>query len=102
MTGRSELRVTGTGDPMQGCTIHLNSPDAWLYLPGIQPQTVSTSFLSRLRVNGATAALNTNLRVAQHGMGAVVIPHGESLAPLVVFDARYFAGRMKPLHQYVK
>lgn len=35
MTGRAELRVTGTNDPLPGCVIHLNSPDAWLLLPAI-------------------------------------------------------------------
>jgi hypothetical protein len=51
-------------------------------------------------VNGTTAALNTNVRVVQHGMGAVVIPHASSYGPLEVFDARHFMGSSKPLYQY--
>jgi hypothetical protein len=101
MTGRSELRITGAADPITGCTIHLNSPDAWFYMTSVQPQTLSSTFLSRVRVNGANAALNTNVRIVQYGMGAVVIPHAADFSPLEVFDARHFAGNSKSLYQYV-
>ena len=101
LTGRAELRITGTGDPIPGCTIHLNSPDAWFYLTNIVPSTVSSTFLSRVRVNGANAVLDSNVRVVQYAMGAVVIPHAPSFAPLEVFDGRYFTGSSKQLDSYV-
>ena len=101
MTGRAELRITGAGDPIAGCTINLNSPDAWFYMTNILPSTVSSSFLSRVRVNGAPAVLDTNVRIAQFAMGAVVIPQAPGFSPLEVFDARYFAGKSKRLYQYV-
>ena len=82
MTGRAELRITGTGDPIPGCTIHLNSPDAWFYMTNILPSTVSSTFLSRVRVNGGNAVLDTNVRIVQYAMGAVVIPHAPSFTPL--------------------
>ena len=65
MSGRTELRVTGTNDPIPGCTIHLNSPDAWLLLSAIEPSQVASTFLSRVRVNGAGAVLDANFRVVQ-------------------------------------
>lgn len=102
MTGRSELDLTGSGDPLAGCLIHLNSPDAWLFLRGIRPFTVSGSFLGRIRVNGANANTPTNVRVVQHGGGTVVIPHGPSFTPLAIHTERRFQGDSLslPLHAY--
>src|SRR5262245_29025930 len=60
MTGKAELRITGTGDPIPGCTIRLNSPDAWFYLTNILPSTVSSTFLSRVQVNGVAAVVDSN------------------------------------------
>lgn len=36
MTGRCELRITATANPIPGCIIHLNSPDAWFILANIR------------------------------------------------------------------
>src|SRR5437870_4171148 len=85
MSGRAELRITGTGDPIPGCVIQLNSPDAWLLMTGILPSQAASTFLSRVRVNGANAALDGNCRVVQYGQGAVVIPQGPDFAPLEIF-----------------
>jgi hypothetical protein len=68
MTGRSELIVTGTGNPLPGCIIHLDSPDAWLFLREIRPFTLNGSFLGKVRVNGADASTRTNVRIVHHGM----------------------------------
>jgi hypothetical protein len=53
LSGKAELRITGTGDPIAGCTINLTSVDAWFFMTNIVPSTVSSTFLSRVRVNGA-------------------------------------------------
>ncbi|MEX1116646.1 MAG: glycosyl hydrolase [Akkermansiaceae bacterium] len=102
MSGRSELHVTGSGDPIPGSIIHLNSPDSWLFFTSIQPFTVSGSFLGRIRVNGTTAATATNVRVVQHANGSVVIPHGPGFTPLTIFTQRRFGGSSAnlPLHTY--
>jgi autotransporter-associated beta strand protein len=102
MTGRSELHLTGTGDPLPGCVIHLNSPDAWLFLREIRPFTVNGSFLGRIRVNGTNANSGTNVRVVQHGIGTVVIPYGPSFTPLTIHSERRFGGNAMslPLHTY--
>src|SRR6185436_7066734 len=60
VSGQAELRVTGMGDPLPGCQIDLNSPDAWLLMTGILPSQVASTFLPRVRVNGASATLNFN------------------------------------------
>ena len=101
LSGRAELRLTGTGDPMPGCTVNLNSPNAWLLLSEIQPSAVVSTFLSRVRVNGAAAVLDNNVRIVQYAQGAVVIPQPPDFAAMEVFDARYFAGAAKRLYPYV-
>lgn len=101
MTNRAALYVTGTGDPIPGCVIHLNSPDAWAYFPNLTPSSVNSTLLGRCRVNGATAAIGANARVVQHGMGTVVIPHGDAFQPLEVFSGRYFTGSSSKPGQYV-
>ncbi len=100
MTGRAELRITGTGNPIAGSIIHLNSPDTWLLLTGFTPSQVASTFLSRVRVNGANAVLDGNVRVVQYARGAVVIPHAPDFSPLEVFDGRYFTGPSKRLDSY--
>lgn len=92
MTGRSELNITGTGDPIPGCVIHLNSPDSWLFFSGIRPFTANASFLSRVQVNGVSANTSTNVRVVQYGVGTVVIPHGPSFTPLTIHSGQRYSG----------
>lgn len=100
LTGRSELRVTGADDPLPGCVVHLNSPDAWLVLSGLRPSQ-AVALLGRVRVDGAAAERDVNTRVVQFASGAVVIPHAPDLAPLEVFAHRYFTGPSKRLAQFV-
>ena len=95
LTGKAELHVTGTGDPIVGCAIHLNSVDAWFYMENIKPSVVASTFMGRIFVNGAAAVNGTNVRVVQYEMGAVVIPHGPGFSPLEVFDGKYFTGPSK-------
>lgn len=102
MTGRSELHLTATGDPFPGCVIHLNSPDAWLFVDETRPFTFNGSYLGRIRVNGASANTSTNVRVVQHGMGTLVIPHGPSFTPLTIFSGTRRTGSSMnvPLYTY--
>lgn len=100
MTGRAELNITGTGDPIPGCIINLNSPDAWFFMRNIRPSVVNSTFLSRIRVNGVAAALATNARIVQYDLGTVVIPQGPNFAPMQVFDGTHFTGPSKALKIY--
>jgi len=100
LSGRAELRLTGTGDPLAGSVVHLDSPDAWLLLAQVPPSDAVATQLPHLRVNGAPALLDDNVRVAQYGQGSVIIPHGPGFAPLQVFDGRYFTGPARRLASY--
>ena len=100
MTGRSELRLTATSNPMPGGTINLNSPDAWVLLPNIRPSVVQASYLGQFLVNGAAAALNTNIRLVEYAMGTVVIPHSSSITPLQIFIGPNFLGASTNLSLY--
>lgn len=101
LAGRAELRITGSGDPIAGSVIDLDSPDAWLLLTGFAPSQVAAKFLSRVRVNGARAVLGANARVVQYAQGSVVVPQGSEFAPLEVYDGRFFTGSSKRLSSYV-
>lgn len=100
MTGRSELRLTATANPIPGCMINLNSADAWVLLPNIRPSVVQASYLSQFLVNGAAAALNTNIRVVEYAMGTMVIPHSSTITPLQIFTSPDFLGASTNLALY--
>ncbi len=55
MSNRCELRLTASSSPMPSCLVNLNSADAFLVLQNIRPSVVVASYLSQVRVNGATA-----------------------------------------------
>jgi autotransporter-associated beta strand protein len=92
MTGRTELKITAASNPIPGCLIHLNSSTAWFFLPNIRPSTVISTYLGQLRVNGANAIADSNVRVVPYAMGTVVIPHAPSFLPLQVFSGQNFLG----------
>ena len=92
MTGRCELRITSASNPIPGCTINLNSTDAWLFFPGIRPSVVSANYLSQVKVNGSAAAAGSNCRLEEYVMGTVIVPHSPGLTPLQVFSGPNFLG----------
>lgn len=92
MTGRCELRVTAATNPVPGCIINLNSPDAWFFLPNIRPSVATANYLGAVRVNGANAVVDGNCRVDQYAMGTVIIPHAPAFMPLTVFSGQNFLG----------
>ncbi|MEJ5259474.1 MAG: glycosyl hydrolase [Anaerohalosphaeraceae bacterium] len=100
MTGTSELHLTGT-TPLTNSVVHLNSADAWLFFRSLKPSAVNTStYLNQIRVNGAAAVLNTNIRIVQYEAGTVVIPHSSSYQALQVFSNVNFTGSSVNLGNY--
>lgn len=102
LTGKAELWLGGSGDPLPGSTVHLNSPDSWLFLETVSASQAGTGYLGRIRVNGAPAVLDVNVRVSQHLKGSVIIPHGPMFAPLEVFEGACFTGRSRTLQLWEK
>lgn len=105
MTGTSELHLTGDVLPLSNCTIHLNSTNAWLFLENIKPSVVSVSYLNQMKVNGAAAVMDANVRVVQYSMGTVVIPHSSNYPALEVFTGTHFSGDSRSnftLHTYYR
>ena len=100
MSNRCELRITGTSTPLSGCTINLNSSDAWLFLTGIKPSAVVSTYLGQIFVSGAAAVADSNIRVVQYGAGAVVIPQPPSFQPLQAFSGPHFTGTSAKYSQY--
>ncbi|MDQ3814570.1 MAG: glycoside hydrolase family protein [Armatimonadota bacterium] len=100
LTGRAELHVTGSGNPIRGCQINLDSPDAWLFLENVRPSAVLATNLAQIRVNGAPAVNAFNVRVAEYAMGTVMIPHPSAYLPMQVFNKPQFHGRSMQLGLY--
>ncbi|MDW8383051.1 MAG: glycosyl hydrolase [Verrucomicrobiota bacterium] len=101
VTGRCELRLTSGADPLPGSTVSLDSPDAYLVFASHRPSTVVAAYLSRVRIQRATAVLNANCRVVAYGDGAVVVPHGASFRSLEVYTGPHFTGLSTSLMSYV-
>ena len=101
VAGGSELHVTGKGDPINGSHFNFTAPDGWLFLTNVPPSKVVAGFLARMRVNGARAVLDENVRVAQYGSGSVVIPQGPDFPAMTVFDGKSLAGSALPLKCHV-
>lgn len=99
MTGKSELHLTGTGNPIAGSTIHLNSEDSWLWFERLRP-TSADDYLGQIKINGATAVHGTNVRVVQYGMGTVIIPSTNAVQPLETFTDPRFGGDSKSYGLY--
>ncbi len=100
LMGQCELHITGTNNPIQGSTIYLESPDAYLVFRGIKPSAVVSTLLAQVRVSGAVAVADSNCRVVHYAMGAVVVPHPATYKPLQVFSGPYFTGVSTNLGYY--
>ncbi len=101
LSNHCEVRLTAASSPLPGCLIHLNSPDAFFVLANVKPSVVVSTYLSQFRINGAVAVADSNCRVVQYGMGAIIVPHAASLQPLQVFSGPHFTGSATLLSQYV-
>src|SRR5580765_4365083 len=100
MSNRCELRVTDATGPIPGCLINLNSADSYFVLANIKPSVLVSTYLSQVRISGATAVADSNCRVAEFGAGAVVVPQSPSFQPLTVYSGQHFTGSALALGQY--
>ena len=85
MSGTSELHIHGSTNPLSGSVVHLESEDAWLFLHNIKPAEVEANYLKHVRVDDVVGMHDVNVRVVQHELGTVIIPHAPTFQPLEGF-----------------
>jgi fibronectin type 3 domain-containing protein len=100
MSSVSELHITSSTSPLTSCIVNLNSADSFLFLEGIKPSAAASTYLSQVRVSGAAAVLDTNVRVVEYAAGAVIIPQSSTFQPLQVFIGENFTESSAYLGQY--
>lgn len=101
MSGQCELWITNSSTPLSGCTINLNSTDAWLFLPEIKPSVVVSAYLGQIYVSGATAVADTTVRVVEYGQnGSAVIPQPFNFKPLTTYSGTQFSGPARQFSQW--
>ncbi len=101
MSGNCELWITNSSTPLSGCTINLNSVDAYLVLPGVKPSiAASATYMNQVRISGTVAVADSNCRVVEYAMGAIIAPHPASFQPLTVYSGPNFTGSVMALGQW--
>lgn len=97
--GKTALHFTAEVTPFVNSSVELNSNDAWLYFDNVRPAVVISDWLPHVKVNGAAAANNTNVRIAIYKNGTAVIPNGNltSAEALEVYTEQNLGGTSKQL-----
>lgn len=86
--------ITATSDALTG-SINITNSQAVVIFQNIKPSTVSSSYLSKIKINGSTAQKGTNCRVEIYRHGAIVLPYANTGQPLTVYDALNTSGNSK-------
>ena len=86
--------ITATSDALTG-SINITNSRAVVIFQNIKPSTVSSSYLSKIKINGSTAQNGTNCRVEIYRHGAIVLPYANTGQPLTVYDALNTSGNSK-------
>ena len=99
LTGRQPVRVQA--DSLDTSAFNFDSPDAWLFIDGVAPSKVVSTYLNRILVYYEKAVVDGNVRVVPFGTGTVVIPHGPAYAAMSVFSEKSFSGGSQDLKCHV-
>ncbi len=75
ISGKAEVHLTSK-TPFNNSSANLVGNDAWLYFDDVKPSFVIENFLKDIKIDGAPANVNSNVRIAQYRGGCVLIPHG--------------------------
>ncbi|MBD0831550.1 glycosyl hydrolase [Aestuariibaculum sediminum] len=97
LTGKGQVTLTSSSDPIVNSAIDLASPDAWVYFENLKPSQVATSYLNYFKVNGQDAAVGNNIRITNYLNGAMVIAHSNNYNALTVFDGAAQGGTSRNL-----
>lgn len=104
VAGKTDLHLTGDFSPLVNSTVQLNSADSWLFFDNVKPSLAIANLLSKVYINGVSAAGNANVRVGIYKNGTVIMPNGNvtSQAALQVFTQTNLGGssRTMAIHTY--
>ena len=93
--------VREKGEMLDKSAYNFDSPDAWLFLEGIAPSKVISSYMDRILVNYEPAVPDGNVRVTAYESGTVVIPHRPDYAAMTVFESKGLSGSSMALQCHV-
>lgn len=79
----------------EGVTVDLTHEDAWLFFDNVQPNTVKSQWLSRVKLNGEPIQAQQNAWVNIYKHGAVVIPYGKDFTPFTVYTGELYGGDVR-------
>jgi hypothetical protein len=100
LSGKCELHITSSTNPMPGSSINLKSQDVWLYFDSIKPQEVFNKYLGQILINGSAASVDVNMRLVQYYQGAVVISQPSTYKPLAIYPNDNLGGYYMPIGLY--
>lgn len=87
-----DYKITGATPFSTSGSVNITNDNATLILSKVKPSVTIQSWLSYIKINGSPAVNGTNCQVKIYGDGAIVMPHGESFYPLVVYQGNDWTG----------
>ena len=93
LSGATDLHLQSASCPIQaGCTIDLQSDDAWLFFDEMKPSLVLENYANAILINGQLLIPSVNARVSIYKHGTVIIPHSADYASLETYTERNYVG----------
>lgn len=91
LSTRQDYHIVST-TPFDGGSINITDTDAWVIFDNIHPSKVVSTYLSYIKIKGATAVKGTNCRVAIFLAGAAVIPCKDTDTPFHGYTTTTYGG----------
>jgi hypothetical protein len=102
ITGKTELHLTATPQPLVNSIVRLSSADSWLYIDNMRPALALDSILKYVYVNEAAAVNGTNVRVSIYKHGTLIMPCTSGFQPLIVYTGQNCTGDSAKYSIYTK
>ena len=92
ITTAIDYKITGSTPFTTSGSVNIANDNATVILSGVRPSAVISSWLPYIKINGAAAVNGTNCQVKIYGDGTIIMPHGDSFYPLVVYQGNDWTG----------
>ena len=92
ITTAIDYKITGATPFTTTGSINIANDNATVIFSSVKPSAVINSWLPYIKINGSTAVNGTNCQVKIYGDGAIILPHGDSFYPLVVYQGNEWTG----------